>query len=366
MAPSPTPSTPSRHAVDETPASESECFARTSTDAASAASTCGSGNTTAGLEAAHIQWHHVGGPDIETNGLSLCALHHKLFDLGAFTVEPAEHRIIFSQHAVAGGRGVTGELQHHGRPILPPQHAELVPAPTVPCLEHRERVQDARARVTSSSTAPTRPSQHAELAESRPETALSRSRIGCQHHNRQETPMTRAPSRRTATRRSSGTVALLGGLWLAGSVCAQTAGPARGSGPRPLLAAGPLGRPGHLHPAPLRPHPHRPPRQRAAARQAQAPRRLQDRDLRRRHPRGALARPRRQGHGVRQQPQPEGRLRDRRPGRQAHGHEGAEGPELAERHRLPATARSTSPSATASRPTRASRTASPARPRRRW
>jgi hypothetical protein len=25
---------------------------------------------------------HVGGPDIEANGLSLCALPHKLFDLG--------------------------------------------------------------------------------------------------------------------------------------------------------------------------------------------------------------------------------------------------------------------------------------------
>ncbi|MFY7914951.1 MAG: phosphorothioated DNA-binding restriction endonuclease, partial [Rubrivivax sp.] len=35
------------------------------------------GLTSAGLEAAHIQWHHVGGPDIEPNGLSLCALHHK-------------------------------------------------------------------------------------------------------------------------------------------------------------------------------------------------------------------------------------------------------------------------------------------------
>ena len=33
------------------------------------------GHTPAGLEAAHIQWHHVGGPDIEPNGLSLCALH---------------------------------------------------------------------------------------------------------------------------------------------------------------------------------------------------------------------------------------------------------------------------------------------------
>ena len=83
----------------------------------------------ASLEAAHFQWHHVGGPDIEPNGLSLCALHHKLFDLGAFTVEPSEHRVVFSQHAISGGRGMAGELQFHGRTILPPQHAALSPAP---------------------------------------------------------------------------------------------------------------------------------------------------------------------------------------------------------------------------------------------
>lgn len=87
------------------------------------------GHTPAGLEAAHIQWHHVGGPDIEPNGLSLCALHHKLFDLGVFTVEPAEHRVVFSQHAISGGRGMEGELQFHGRAIHAPQHVDLLPAP---------------------------------------------------------------------------------------------------------------------------------------------------------------------------------------------------------------------------------------------
>jgi putative restriction endonuclease len=86
------------------------------------------GHMPAGLEAAHIQWHHVGGPDIEPNGLSLCALHHKLFDLGVFTVEPAEHRVIFSQHAISGGRGMEGELQFHGNPIHAPQHGDLRPA----------------------------------------------------------------------------------------------------------------------------------------------------------------------------------------------------------------------------------------------
>ena len=38
------------------------------------------------LEAAHIQWQMAGGPDETVNGLSLCSLHHRLFDRGAFTL----------------------------------------------------------------------------------------------------------------------------------------------------------------------------------------------------------------------------------------------------------------------------------------
>lgn len=85
------------------------------------------GHMPAGLEAAHIHWHHLGGPDVEPNGLALCALHHKLFDLGAFTIEPDGLRVVFSQHAIAGDRGDDGPLRHHGRPMLPPQQPESLP-----------------------------------------------------------------------------------------------------------------------------------------------------------------------------------------------------------------------------------------------
>ena len=37
------------------------------------------------LDAAHIKWHQAGGPAKVQNGLALCALHHRLFDSGAFT-----------------------------------------------------------------------------------------------------------------------------------------------------------------------------------------------------------------------------------------------------------------------------------------
>lgn len=44
------------------------------------------GNMSVGLDAAHIKWHQAGGPDTEDNGLSLCVLHHKIFDLGGLTI----------------------------------------------------------------------------------------------------------------------------------------------------------------------------------------------------------------------------------------------------------------------------------------
>ena len=45
------------------------------------------GHATACVEAAHIKWHQAGGPDLPQNGLALCSVHHKLFDLGAYTVD---------------------------------------------------------------------------------------------------------------------------------------------------------------------------------------------------------------------------------------------------------------------------------------
>lgn len=85
------------------------------------------GHLPAGLEAAHIQWHTVGGPDIEPNGLSLCALHHKLFDLGVFTLEPSSLKVVFSEHAMSGSRGMTGELRHHGQDLLRPVSVDASP-----------------------------------------------------------------------------------------------------------------------------------------------------------------------------------------------------------------------------------------------
>lgn len=40
------------------------------------------GATDFALEAAHIKWHQAGGPDVVSNGLSLCTIHHRALDRG--------------------------------------------------------------------------------------------------------------------------------------------------------------------------------------------------------------------------------------------------------------------------------------------
>lgn len=83
-------------------------------------------NRLVGLEAAHIKWHQAGGPDVEENGLALCALHHKLFDRGAFTVT-GEHAVEVSQE-VNGTTGVdTTLLDYHGTGLRGPQSEDYAP-----------------------------------------------------------------------------------------------------------------------------------------------------------------------------------------------------------------------------------------------
>ena len=71
------------------------------------------------LEGAHIRWHCAEGPDEVRNGLALCALHHSLFDAGAFTVD-AERRVDVADRI--GGRGFPEALGRYARreAILPP------------------------------------------------------------------------------------------------------------------------------------------------------------------------------------------------------------------------------------------------------
>lgn len=83
------------------------------------------GNMTIGLEAAHIKWHQANGPDAIENGVALCSLHHKLFDLGAFTFE-ADRQVLVSEQVHGTGQFEQVLLRHHGQrmnsPVQPEQH----------------------------------------------------------------------------------------------------------------------------------------------------------------------------------------------------------------------------------------------------
>lgn len=81
-----------------------------------------------GLDAAHIQWFQAGGPDVEPNGLALCSLHHKLFDLGVFTVLPAGYTMAVSQLLTGSDDAKARMLTYHGAALIMPQSKSCLPA----------------------------------------------------------------------------------------------------------------------------------------------------------------------------------------------------------------------------------------------
>jgi putative restriction endonuclease len=87
------------------------------------------GGQSVGLEAAHIKWFQAGGPDVEINGLCLCALHHKIFDLGAFTVRPEDGVMVFSRHAMGSPEPQSRLLAYHGAALINPQNRDQAPHP---------------------------------------------------------------------------------------------------------------------------------------------------------------------------------------------------------------------------------------------
>jgi putative restriction endonuclease len=83
------------------------------------------GHTPVALEAAHIKWHQAGGPDVEVNGLALCALHHNLFDRGTFTLSD-KLEVLVSDKA-NGSSLVLWLMQYHGKKLHYPQSARYTP-----------------------------------------------------------------------------------------------------------------------------------------------------------------------------------------------------------------------------------------------
>lgn len=84
------------------------------------------GDLSVGLDAAHIKWHQAGGPDTEDNGLALCVLHHKIFDLGGLTIN-LKMCVELSENLY--GRQGFNENFHvfHGKPIYKPRNLSYQP-----------------------------------------------------------------------------------------------------------------------------------------------------------------------------------------------------------------------------------------------
>jgi putative restriction endonuclease len=76
------------------------------------------GSSSVGLEAAHVRWFNLGGPDDLNNGVALCSLHHKLFDRGALGLDE-EYRILVSGAFSARTEAAKRTYDLHSRPLRP-------------------------------------------------------------------------------------------------------------------------------------------------------------------------------------------------------------------------------------------------------
>jgi putative restriction endonuclease len=79
-----------------------------------------------GIEAAHVWWFAFGGPDTPDNGLALCSLHHKLFDLGILGLGPGL-RVMVSAMFSARTQAGRAVYDLHGRG-LSPRPGTILPA----------------------------------------------------------------------------------------------------------------------------------------------------------------------------------------------------------------------------------------------
>ncbi len=79
-----------------------------------------------GLDAAHIMWRAAGGPDRVTNGLALCGVHHRAFDLGALSLS-LDRTVMVSEHVHGGSLTQELFLNFLGSPIRTPLKSEYKP-----------------------------------------------------------------------------------------------------------------------------------------------------------------------------------------------------------------------------------------------
>jgi putative restriction endonuclease len=86
------------------------------------------------VDAAHIRWHTHDGPDHVTNGVALCALHHRLFDHGVLTID-LDRRICVAESV--NGEHADKVTAHHGKPASDPHTSDAKPAENFLKWHHR-------------------------------------------------------------------------------------------------------------------------------------------------------------------------------------------------------------------------------------
>lgn len=99
------------------------------------------------LEAVHIRWRNWDGPNIVTNGIALCANHHRMFDLGIFTLEGPEKKYAvriskeaqFPSSNIDNARRLIEEMR-----FSPPLHQSSNPDPKF-LKWHRDHIFDRQS-----------------------------------------------------------------------------------------------------------------------------------------------------------------------------------------------------------------------------
>ena len=91
-----------------------------------------------GLEAAHIRWVQAAGPNVISNGLCLCRMHHIALDRGAITVDES-HVVAVSPLVDRSTQSDQLFWQFDSKPIRPPTAGNGAPNPEF-CAWHRDEV----------------------------------------------------------------------------------------------------------------------------------------------------------------------------------------------------------------------------------
>lgn len=83
-----------------------------------------------GVEAAHVRWHSIGGPDQVSNGVALCILHHKMFDRGVLGITEGHRVVVSAKFAPRSDADDQYVVSLNDQELLGPQSSTQRPDPS--------------------------------------------------------------------------------------------------------------------------------------------------------------------------------------------------------------------------------------------